>query len=148
MDWEHEIAINADVQAGKLVIRGTRVPVEVLVMAVAAGDDMVQVASAYRVTEAQVERLSHTRRTSLRRSVPLRFLVDENVTAEITAVLARAGYDVLDIAASSAHRTLSIPLLPVLRAPAYRSRRAEAEVPVARPCSSEPAMPCGCSERR
>jgi uncharacterized protein (DUF433 family) len=54
MDWEHEIAIDASVQGGKPVIAGTRVPVEVLVMAVASGDGLKEVASAYRVTEAQV----------------------------------------------------------------------------------------------
>ena len=54
MDWEHEIAIDASIQRGKPVIDGTRVPVEVLVMAVASGDGLPEVASAYRVTEAQV----------------------------------------------------------------------------------------------
>lgn len=54
MNWEHEIAIDAGVQGGKPVIAGTRVPVEVLVMAVASGDGLTEVASAYCVTEAQV----------------------------------------------------------------------------------------------
>jgi uncharacterized protein (DUF433 family) len=54
MDWEREIAIDAGVQGGRPVIAGTRVPVEVLVMAVASGDDLKEVASAYCVTEAQV----------------------------------------------------------------------------------------------
>ncbi len=54
MDWEHEIAIDARIQGGKPVIAGTRVPVEVLVFAIASGDGVAQVAAAYRVTEAQV----------------------------------------------------------------------------------------------
>jgi uncharacterized protein (DUF433 family) len=41
-------------QGGKPVMAGTRVPVELLVMAVASGDGVPEIASAYRVTEAQV----------------------------------------------------------------------------------------------
>jgi uncharacterized protein (DUF433 family) len=35
-------------------VRGTRVPVEVIVRAIAAGDDVAEVATAYRLSEAQV----------------------------------------------------------------------------------------------
>jgi uncharacterized protein (DUF433 family) len=38
MAWEDEIRIDPLVQGGKPVIRGTRVPVEVVVQAIAAGD--------------------------------------------------------------------------------------------------------------
>jgi uncharacterized protein (DUF433 family) len=54
MEWEHEISIDASIQGGKPVIAGTRVPVELLVMAVASGDGVPEIASAYCVTEAQV----------------------------------------------------------------------------------------------
>jgi uncharacterized protein (DUF433 family) len=54
MDWRAEIVIDAKVQGGAPVIRGTRVPVAVLVESVAAGDDISEVARAYRVTEEQV----------------------------------------------------------------------------------------------
>jgi uncharacterized protein (DUF433 family) len=54
MDWEHEVAIDPTIQGGAPVIRGTRVPVNVRVMAVAAGDDVADVAEAYHVSEAQV----------------------------------------------------------------------------------------------
>ena len=54
MSWEEEIRIDPKVQGGKPVIRGTRVPVEVLVRAIAAGDEVAEAAAAYRVSEAQV----------------------------------------------------------------------------------------------
>jgi len=53
-DWTDSVSIDPDVQGGAPVIRGTRVPVAVLVEAVAAGDTLGEVASAYRVTEEQV----------------------------------------------------------------------------------------------
>ena len=52
--WSQEVSIDPDVQGGTPVIRGTRVPVSVLVEAVAAGDEIGTVAQAYRVTEEQV----------------------------------------------------------------------------------------------
>ncbi len=54
MDWKDQIAIDPDIQGGKPVIRGTRVTVQVLVGAVAAGDDLRDVARAYRVDVEQV----------------------------------------------------------------------------------------------
>ncbi len=52
--WAEAIALDPAVQGGKPVIRGTRVPVEVLVSAVGSGDDIGEVAQQYRVSEAQV----------------------------------------------------------------------------------------------
>jgi len=54
MSWQGQIEILSGVQGGKPVIRGTRVPVEVLAGAVAAGDGIEQVAADYRVTAEQV----------------------------------------------------------------------------------------------
>ena len=54
VDVAEQIAIDPDVQGGAPVIRGTRVPVAVLVESCAAGDDIAEVARAYRVTEQQV----------------------------------------------------------------------------------------------
>ena len=54
MRWQKRIAISPRVQGGRPVIRGTRVPVEVLAGAVAAGDPIDQVADDYRVTVADV----------------------------------------------------------------------------------------------
>jgi uncharacterized protein (DUF433 family) len=49
-----EVVIDAHVQGGKPVLRGTRVTVDVVVRALAAGDDVATVARAYRLTEEQV----------------------------------------------------------------------------------------------
>ena len=54
LDWPDEIAIDPKVQGGKPVIRGTRVPLEVLLGAIGAGDDIATVADDYAVTEGQV----------------------------------------------------------------------------------------------
>ena len=49
-----DIVIDAAIQGGKPVIRGTRVPVDAIVRALAAGDDVPTVARDYRLTETQV----------------------------------------------------------------------------------------------
>ena len=48
------MTIDPGIQGGAPVIRGTRVPVSVLLDAVAAGDSVDDVALAYRVTAEQV----------------------------------------------------------------------------------------------
>lgn len=50
----NEVVIDAQVQGGKPALRGTRVTVEVVVRALAAGDDVATVARDYRLTEEQV----------------------------------------------------------------------------------------------
>ena len=50
----NEVVIDAKVQGGKPVLRGTRVTVDAVVRALAAGDDVATVARAYRLTEHQV----------------------------------------------------------------------------------------------
>jgi uncharacterized protein (DUF433 family) len=52
--WSETIVIDPEIQGGAPVVRGTRVPVSVLVEAVAAGDTVDEAASAYRVTVDQV----------------------------------------------------------------------------------------------
>ncbi len=56
MDTAERNTIESDiaVQGGAAVVAGTRVPVAVLVEAVAAGDSVAEVAESYRVSEAQV----------------------------------------------------------------------------------------------
>ncbi len=54
MNWEDRIAIDADVMGGKPVIKGTRVPVQVIVGALAGGDTIEDVCTGYKVTEEDV----------------------------------------------------------------------------------------------
>lgn len=53
-NWDEVVTIDAEIQGGAPVIRGTRVPVSILVEAVAAGDTVDEVAQQYRVTTDQV----------------------------------------------------------------------------------------------
>lgn len=55
MDWKEQIEINPQIKGGKPVIKGTRVPVEVLVGALAGGASLEEVAAAYAVTAEQVK---------------------------------------------------------------------------------------------
>jgi len=52
--WEKLIEINPRVKGGKPVIKGTRVPVEVIVGALAGGASWEEVGEAYEVTLEQV----------------------------------------------------------------------------------------------
>jgi uncharacterized protein (DUF433 family) len=54
-DWEERINIDADIQGGKPVIKGTRVPVEVIVGALAESLDVQDVCNQFRITEADVK---------------------------------------------------------------------------------------------
>lgn len=54
MSWEDRIAIDPDVMGGKPVIKGTRVPVQVIVGALAGGDTTDDVCASYNVTEQDV----------------------------------------------------------------------------------------------
>ncbi len=54
MDWRKLIAVDPEVQGGKPVIRGTRVPVQVLVGSLAGGMASAEVRDQYRVTEEQL----------------------------------------------------------------------------------------------
>ena len=54
MSWEGHIAIDPEVMGGKPVIKGTRVPVQVIVGSLAGGDSIEQVCDGYKVTEDDV----------------------------------------------------------------------------------------------
>ncbi len=53
-DWGSRITIDPDIQGGKPVIKGTRVPVQVIVGGLAKGMTVEQVCDEYVVTEADV----------------------------------------------------------------------------------------------
>ncbi len=53
-DWESRIAIDPKVQGGKPVIKGRRVPVEVIVGSLAAGDSIQDVCEGYLLKEEDV----------------------------------------------------------------------------------------------
>lgn len=53
-DWQSRIAIDPDIQGGKPVIEGTRVPIQVIVGGLAKGMTVEQVCDEYVVTEADV----------------------------------------------------------------------------------------------
>ena len=52
--WQDRIAIDPDVQRGKPVIKGTRVPVQVIIGALASGMSMDEVCQEYVITPADV----------------------------------------------------------------------------------------------
>lgn len=52
--WVDQIAIDAGIQGGTPVVRGTGVPIVVILEAVAAGDSIADVADAYRLSQEQV----------------------------------------------------------------------------------------------
>jgi uncharacterized protein (DUF433 family) len=54
MDWEGRIAIDPEVMGGKPVIKGTRVPVQVIVGSLASGDAVAEVCEDYGITEEDV----------------------------------------------------------------------------------------------
>ena len=53
-DWRTRIAIDPDIQGGKPVIKGTRVPVQVIVGGLAKGMTVEQVCDEYVLKEADV----------------------------------------------------------------------------------------------
>jgi uncharacterized protein (DUF433 family) len=55
MDWRDHIEIDPNIKGGKPVVKGTRVPVEVVVGAMAAGASLEEVTEAYAVTVEQVQ---------------------------------------------------------------------------------------------
>ncbi len=54
MTWRRHIAFNARIMGGKPVIKGTRVPVQIIVGSLAGGMDIEEVCHEYRVTEKDV----------------------------------------------------------------------------------------------
>ena len=54
MNWQDRIAIDPEIMGGKPVIKGTRVPVQVVVGSLAGGSTVREVCEGYRVTEEDV----------------------------------------------------------------------------------------------
>lgn len=52
--WKDRIAINPEVMGGKPVIRGTRVPVEVIVGSLAGGMTFEEVCKEYSIKEQDI----------------------------------------------------------------------------------------------
>lgn len=55
MGWEKRITIDPEVQGGKPVIKGTRVPVQVLVGSLSGGMSVEEVCREYHVTREDVQ---------------------------------------------------------------------------------------------
>jgi len=55
MNWQDQIEINPNIKGGKPVVKGTRVPVEVVVGAMAGGASWGEVIEAYAITIEQVQ---------------------------------------------------------------------------------------------
>jgi uncharacterized protein (DUF433 family) len=53
-DWHELISVDPAISGGKPVIKGTRVPVQVVVGALGAGDSMAEVCRQYRVSKESV----------------------------------------------------------------------------------------------
>ncbi len=54
MNWQERIVIDPEIQAGHPVIKGTRVPVLVIVGGMAGGDSIEDICTNYLITEADV----------------------------------------------------------------------------------------------
>lgn len=48
-DWKKRIEINAEIQAGKPVIKGTRVPIEIIIGGLAGGMTIEEACQEYRI---------------------------------------------------------------------------------------------------
>lgn len=55
MDWRDQIEVNLNTKGGKPVVKGTRVPVEVVVGAMAGGASWEEITEAYAITVEQVQ---------------------------------------------------------------------------------------------
>jgi len=53
-DWQNRINIDPGILGGKPVIKGTRVPLEIIVGALAGGMSIEEVCEAYRISEEDV----------------------------------------------------------------------------------------------
>lgn len=54
MDWQERIAIDSTIMGGKPVIKGTRVPVQVIVGSLAGGMTAEEVCHEYRIAPEEV----------------------------------------------------------------------------------------------
>ena len=53
-DWEERIAINNEIMGGKPVIKGTRLPLQIIVGELAGGSTIEEVCAGYDITEEDV----------------------------------------------------------------------------------------------
>ena len=53
-DWRKEITIDAAIQGGKPVLKGTRMPVHIVVGSLAGGMSIEEICDQYYLTEEQV----------------------------------------------------------------------------------------------
>ena len=54
MKWQNRIRISPDVMGGKPVVKGTRVPVQVVVGSLAGGSSVDEICAGYGITEEDV----------------------------------------------------------------------------------------------
>lgn len=54
-DWKQKITINPEILGGKPVIKGTRVPIEVIIGGLAGGMTEAEVCKEYRITNEDVK---------------------------------------------------------------------------------------------
>lgn len=54
MDWRDRIAIDPKIMGGKPVIKGRRVPLQIIVASLAGGDDVGTVCDQFDITEEDV----------------------------------------------------------------------------------------------
>jgi uncharacterized protein (DUF433 family) len=54
-DWKYRLDINSEIMGGKPVIKGTRVPVEVIIGGLAGGMTEEEVCKEYRIKPADVK---------------------------------------------------------------------------------------------
>jgi uncharacterized protein (DUF433 family) len=54
MDWHDQITVDPHIQGGKPVLKGRRLPVQVIVGSLAGGMSVEEICEEYRVTEDQV----------------------------------------------------------------------------------------------
>ncbi len=66
-DWREEVTIDPAIQGGRPVIKGTRMPVEIVVGSLGGGMSLAEVCEEYHVTRQHVRAaVRYTRRTHAR----------------------------------------------------------------------------------
>ena len=77
MRWEDHIAIDPAVRGGQPVVRGTRVPVDVILGALAAGQPPEDLCQAYALGEEQIRDCLAFAADEIADGRTMRFLIDE-----------------------------------------------------------------------
>lgn len=111
MDWRERIAIDARILAGKPIVAGTRISVELVIDLLGRGrsveqilaeydhltKDDIQACLAYAGETLRSERVYLTPSRRLSREMALRLLLDENMPGNVVRDLPSAGYDVVSV---------------------------------------------------